>query len=73
MSNGAMASSRRASSERAWAGTSGLIETCAGSGATFVTLLTGSRYAAPAACLPVQLRAVNSICRVLLVYNDADA
>lgn len=50
-----------------------VIGTCAGSGATFVTLLTGSRYAAPAACLPAQLRAVNSICRPLLVYNDADS
>ena len=44
---------------------------CVGNG-TFVTLLTGERYAAPAACLPAQLRAVNSTCPLLLVYNDAD-
>ena len=41
--------------------------------ATFVTLLTGVRYAAAAACLPKQLRFVNSTCPLLLVYNDADS
>ena len=40
--------------------------------ATFVTLLTGERYATAAACLPRQLRAVNtSVCSTLLcVYDD---
>ena len=42
-------------------------------GANYVTLLTGARYAAPAACLPHQLRRVGAlVCPVLLVYNDSD-
>lgn len=41
--------------------------------ANYVTLLTGPRYAAAAACLPHQLRRVGAlICPILLVYNDAD-
>ena len=41
--------------------------------ANYVTLLTGSRYAGPAACLPHQLRQVGAlICPIVLVYNDAD-
>ena len=39
----------------------------------FVTLLTGAKYAAPAACLPRQLRQVGSTCPIILVYDDDDA
>ena len=38
--------------------------------ATFVTLLAGKRYATAAACLPRQLRQVQSACPILLVYSQ---
>lgn len=40
---------------------------------SYVTLITGAHYAAPAACLPVQLQRVNAACRLILVYDDEDA
>ena len=41
--------------------------------ANYVTLLSGKRYAAAAACLPHQLRRVGAlVCPILLVYNDTD-
>lgn len=39
---------------------------------SFVTLVTGSRYAVAAACLPRQMQMVDSACPILLVYDDAD-
>lgn len=39
---------------------------------TYVTLLTGQRYADAAMCLPYQLQHVQAKCPILLVYNDAD-
>ena len=44
-----------------------------GKGAAFVTLLTGNRYAGPAACLPHQLRAVHSTLSIFLVFDDSDS
>ena len=40
--------------------------------ASYVTLLTGARYAAAAACLPAQLRYVHAVCPIILVYDDND-
>ena len=40
---------------------------------SFVTVLTGEKYVAAAACLPAQLRYVGSTCQLLLLYDDADA
>jgi len=40
---------------------------------TFVTMVSGARYAAAAACIPHQLAFVNSQCPLLLIYDeDAD-
>ena len=41
--------------------------------ATFVTLLSGERYASAASCLPKQLAQMNSSCPLLLVFNDKDS
>ena len=43
------------------------------SNGSFVTLITGARYAAAAACLPRQLAMVGSACNMSLVYDDTDA
>jgi len=43
-----------------------------GKASTFVTLVTGARYATAASCLPQMLRNVGSLCPLLLIYNDAD-
>ena len=40
--------------------------------ASYVTLLTGARYAAPAGCLPAQLRLVRAACPIYLVFDDED-
>ena len=41
--------------------------------ASFATVVSGSKYAAAAACLPRQLQQVKSVCpRMLLVYDDRD-
>ena len=43
-----------------------------GNATTFVTFITGARYATAASCLPQMLRNVGSRCPLLLIYNDAD-
>jgi hypothetical protein len=41
-----------------------------GKASTFVTLVTGARYATAASCLPQMLRNVGSLCPLLLIYKQ---
>ena len=41
-----------------------------GQASTFVTLVTGARYATAASCLPQMLRNVGSLCPLLLIYKQ---